>query len=70
MLPLKPANSGRSSGALLLEASLSLLPIMVEGLLVEVVERSWEGLYSEMCAAKRGLGGGVEVGVEERAGFV
>jgi hypothetical protein len=34
VLPLKSANSGRSSGALLLEASLSLLPIMVEGMLV------------------------------------
>ena len=33
MLPLKSANSGRSSGALLLEASLSLLPIMVEDVL-------------------------------------
>lgn len=64
MLPLKSANSGRNSGALLLEASLSLLPIMAEGLLVEVVERSWEGLYSEMCVAKRGLGGGIGSGGE------
>jgi hypothetical protein len=38
MLPLKSANSGRNSGALLLEASLSLLPIMVKELLVKVVE--------------------------------
>ena len=68
MLPLKSANSGRNSGALLLEASLSLLPIMAEGLLVEVVERSWEGLYSEMCVAKRRLVGELEV--EERVEFV
>ena len=38
MLPLKSANPGRNSGALLLEASLSLLPIMVEGMLAGFVE--------------------------------
>lgn len=30
MLPLQSVNSGRNSGALLLEASLSLLPIMAK----------------------------------------
>lgn len=65
MLPLRSANSGRNSGALLLEASLSLLPIMVEGLFVEVVGRGCEGVYSEMCVAKRGrLGGGIGSGRE------
>ena len=57
MLPLKSANSGRNSGALLLEASLSLLPIMANGSLVELVGCEG-GRCCEMCVAKSGLGGG------------
>ena len=65
MLPLKSANSGRSSGALLLEASLSLLPIIVEGLLVGIC-RVWVGEDSwfEMYVAKRRLGGELGIGRE------
>ena len=63
MLPLRSANSGRNSGALLLEASLSLLPIMVEELLVRVVGCEG-GRCCEMCVAKYGLGGVIGSGRE------
>ena len=64
MLPLKSANSGRNSGALLLEASLSLLPIMVlEGFLVRVLGCEG-GRCCGMCVAKYGLGGVIGSGRE------
>ena len=68
MLPLKSANSGRNSGALLLEASLSLLPIMVVGCSWRLLSEVEKGLCCEMCVAERGLGG--EVGVEEKVVFM